>query len=368
VKNFLASNILQRYVLNSFITSLGLCLLGATSLFMIFDFFERFRVFIREDADVIQVLSYLIFKLPLIVHLMMPVALLIATLISIGRLSQHSEITAMRACGVSLFWLSRPLIVVGLLMSLLMFIAGETIVPWSSQRVEEIYHFDIRKKIERGALSRANFWFRSGNAFYNIGFYDSRSSTLHGLSIYEFTDEFKLLRRIDSSEVIWNGPSIGWTMHNASETLFVPEGETLITSFNTLPLAIEDTPADFLQHERRPETLSYNALKAYAEKLRAEGVPISNYLVQLESKIAFPFVNVIVILIGFPFALVSARSGTMTRSFVFGVATGFGYYFIHAFSTALGSAELIPIIPSAWAANILLGSIGGYLMSGAEYP
>jgi len=357
----------HRYILGQFLVTFTLCVLASTSLFLVFDFFERMRVFFREDSSPIQAITYILFKIPLIVHFMTPVAVLIATLLSIGKLSQNSEITAMRACGISIFWLAKPLLAAGLAISMLMFIAGETVVPWASSRVEEIYHFDIRKKVEKGAFSRTDFWYRSSNQFYNVGMYDSRIQTLFDISIFELSPSFQLLRKIDAQKAVWEKPEIGWTMQNVIETTFDEKGDVRSNSFRELPLVITEQPRDFSLFKRGPETMSYTELNTYIKKLRNEGVPVTNYLVDLSSKISFPFVNVIVVLIALPFALFPARSGKITKSFVAGVSVGFGYYIVHAFSTALGAAELIPIVPSAWTANVLLGSIGGYLIAGAEH-
>ena len=103
------------------------------------------------------------------------------------------------------------------------------------------------------------------------------------------------------------------------------------------------------------------------KKLKKEGISVTKYYVDLAAKISFPFINLIVVLIAFPFALISARSGNITKSFIVGISVGFLYYVVHAFSTSLGSAELIPVVPAAWAANILLGCAGGYFLSGMEY-
>ncbi len=360
--------ILQRYIISQFLSTFFLCLLSSCLLFLVFDFFERIKVFFGDDASLLQVLSYLFFKIPLIVQLMAPVAVLIATLLTVGRMSQQSEITAMRACGVSLFWLARPLVLMGIVFSFLMFLAGETIVPWASEKVDQIYHFDIRKKAEKGSLSRSQFWLRQQNKFFNVGFYDSRSATLHQVSIYEFSDSFLLRSRIDANRVLWKGPNIGWVMEEVIETTFDAEGSVATSRFSLLPLPIRETPADFLNHEKSPESLSFLALRSYIAKLKSEGVPVSKYLVELHAKLSFPLINVIIILVAFPFALSSARSGTLTTSFLAGVSTGFGYYFIHAFATSFGAAELIPVVPAAWAANILFASLGGFLMTGAEQP
>lgn len=356
--------ILQRYILSQFFSSLFLCLFGSTALFMIFDFFEKTRVFIREDATIMQATSYLFFKVPLIVHLMTPVSVLVATLFTIGRMSQHAEITALRGCGVSVFSIATPLLSAGLGISLLVFLAGESIVPWTTQRVDEIYHFDIKKKIEKGTGSRSDFWYRSANSFLNIGFYDSRTFTLKQLSILAFDENFNVRRRTDAEQAIWKGPNVGWLLHNVVETTYGEKIRT--TTLEAAPLVIPERPEDFLQIERQPEAMTYAQLAQYVEKLRAEGVPVSRYVVQLAAKISFPLVNVIVILIAFPFSLRSPRTGTMTRGFVAAVAIGFGYYFVHAFSTSLGTAELLPAIIAAWTANILFGLIGSFFMAGVD--
>ncbi len=360
-------HILHRYVLVQFLNLFALCLIASVSLFMVFDLFERLKFFLRDDSTFLQAFQYMLFKIPLILQIMTPISVLVATLMSIGRLSQLSETTAMRACGASLFWLARPLLFAGLAVSLLMFISGETLVPWATRRGEEIYNVEIRKKLERGKYSRENFWHRSKNRFYNIGFYDSRDSTLNDFVLVEFNDAFELTRRLDSKRVVWQKPLIGWTMEDVTEITFGVDRRMQTATYNRLPLVIPEKPRDFYEVKILPESMSYLQLLRHSKKLAGEGAPITEYLVALASKISFPLVNVVVVLIAFPFALIPARSGTLTPSFVAGVSIGFGYHVVHAVSTSLGSAELIPILASAWAANIIFGLIGGYLMAGAEY-
>jgi lipopolysaccharide export system permease protein len=361
-------SLLQRYLLQQFFSVFFLCLLTATSLFLVFETFERMRVFLREDSTFFDAISYLLFKVPFIVHLMTPVSILIATLLSVGRLSQLSEITAMRACGASVFSLAKPLITVGIFVSGLMFLAGETIVPWSTERGQEVYNIDIRKKDQKGSFSRTNFWFRDDNSFYSIGFYDSSGSSLQGISRFELDENFKLVRRTDAKDALWGKNSlIGWTMNEVIEIGVQADGRFDVERFKKIPLLIDETPEDFYNMKRRAETMSYQDLKKYIAKLKSDGVSSTRYAVDLAAKISFPFVNVVAVLVGFAFALLPARSGSMSISFVAGVSFGFAYYVVHAISISLGAAELIPIVPAAWTANILMGCLGGYLLAGSEF-
>ena len=359
--------LLYRYVLGHFLSVLTVSLLAATALFMIVDFFEKVDDFLREDASVLQVASYFLYNLPNVIHLMMPIAILVSVLIAVGRLAQRSEIIAMRSAGVSLFWLATPLICTGAALALLMFVLGETVVPWTNMQAYEILNLDIKKKLEKGRLSRANYWYRDGNTFYGVDFYDSRSSTLYGVRIFEFGPHFILRRHLEADSAEWKGSVIRWVMHGVVEFTYPGGTRTRLSRFSQLPLVVPEEPQDFYNIKLDPKTLSLSRLAVYVQKLQREGAPVSEPLVDLYAKLSFPFVNLIVVLIAFPFALTSGRSGKMTWSFVGGVSVGFGYYIVHAFSTSLGNAELIPPLIAAWNATFLLGAVGVYFMVGAEH-
>jgi len=359
---------LEKYLLTEFYSILTLCLFASTGLFLVFDTFERFKIFLSNNVSFTTAASYLLFKIPFILQLMIPIAALVATLISIGRLSQKSEITAMRSCGMSITGIARPILLSSLLLSGLMFLNGEFLLPVATEKVEQIFQFDIKQKHLSGSFSRTNFWFREDDTFINIGFYDAPTKKIEAITQLTFDDEFNLKRRIDAQKGDWHESSyIGWTLDEAVESGSLDTSSTSLTSFSRIPLVISKTPRDLYDLQRTADTFSYNELKEYISKLESEGVPASRYKVDLASKISFPFVCVIATLIALPFGFTPARSGSLTISFIGGVSIGFGYYVTHAVFCSFAAAGFIPILLGAWSANIMLGSIGLYLLGGAEF-
>lgn len=356
----------DKYLIRQFLGAFLVSLFVATALFLTIDFFEKTKVLFREDANFFDFLLYLMLKVPLIIHFMIPVAVLLGVLFSIGRLSQLSEITALRACGLSVVRLITPLVICGSCIALFMFILGETIVPWSSEKVEEIYNFDIKRKGEKGALSQVNYWYRSDNKLINMSFYDSAEKRIKDLIVFEVGSDFKPQRRVDASLVKWQSDDFGWLMNNVMEYAFVDKNVLEFTRFKDLPLVIAESPEDLYKLRRTSESMNYLELSNYIEKLQSEGVPVSRYLVEKAAKVSFPLVNIIVVIIAFPFALVSARSGAVTVSFMVGITVGLSYYFVHAVCMSLGAAELLPPIQAAWSANLLLCSLGTFFLLGAE--
>jgi len=356
--------ILHRYIMRNFLFSLLGTLSAFTVLFLMFDFFEKVKVFVKEDASFFQALTYLFLKTPLIIHLMFPLSILLATLFSIGKLSQSSEITAMRACGISLFWIAKPILILGIFFSGISFLIAETVVPWSTRLVDELYQIDIKKKAEKGSFSRQNYWYRNENRFFNIGLYDSRNTSLANVTELTLTPDFRFQSRIDAPKVLWQSPTAGWIMEQPVEIRDI--GQVKMHQFDMLPFVVREHPKNFYDMQISPESMSYLELNTYAQKLESEGVPATKYRVDLMSKLSFPFINLLVILLAFPLSIVSARTRTLTKSFIVGISLSFAFYITHAFCTSLGSAEILPILPAAWSALLLFVSIGGFLMAGME--
>jgi lipopolysaccharide export system permease protein len=361
-------SLIHRYILERYLSVLAISLFASVTLFIVFEMLDRMSVFIREGASLWLILQYIIFKIPLIVQLMLPVSAMVATLISIGRLSQLSEITAMRAGGLSVQYLVRPLLIVGVILSGFGYLLTETIVPATTKKFDEVYHLDIRRKVEKGSFSRSNFWYREGNKFINVGHYDSKNSKLQDVSIYEVDPDFTIRKRVDAKEANFGRSSlIGWTLYNATETELTAKNRFSSSRFRQIPMVTKKEPQDFYNMEVNTDALSSSALRRHAENLAAEGVPVTKLMVDLAAKKAFPLVCLIVIMTAFPFALIPARSGNLSVAFLAGISLGFLYYVVHAFSLSLGNGELIPVTAAAWSANILLGCVGGYLLAGADY-
>ena len=360
--------ILHRYITGQFLRTFGLCLAGFVFLFLVFDFMDRIDNILTEDVSVFTVLQYFLYKIPLTLTLMLPVACLVSTLLTFGLLSKNSEITAMRGAGVRVLWLAKPVLIAGGVISLLALLMNETLVPFSQQRVKEIYNIDIKQKDTRGSYSGSNLWWREGRDFYSVDFFDSRTKSFLGLVQLHLDKNFRLDQRIDASTVKFLNKELGWSMENGTEYGFRDETSPSQTHFSRLPLPISKRPTDLFDYSTDPETMSFSRIRKFIREQKANGLPVRRYLADMHEKISFPFINFVVILVSLPFSLKPARSGSMAGSFMAGMLLGFTYYVVHSFSVAMGRAEMYPPMLSAWMADILLCTMGIILNLGAESP
>lgn len=360
--------ILHRYVLAQLLRNIALSLAVFVLLFLLFDFFDRIDNIFGETASLLVTVQYFVFKVPLMVSLMLPVATMVAILFTIGLLSKSSEITAMRASGITIVSLAMPIFATGLVISIFNLALNETLVPYAQRRSKEIYNLDIRQKDKRGGYSQNDFWWRVRDNFYSVGIFDSRSNSLHDFSWFKIGSDWEVTKRTTADLVTWVRPELGWTMQRVQEFKFAEDGSIDLTRSHTLALPLKEAPVDFYDVKTDPYTMSMSQLRSFLRKQQQAGLAVGGYLPYLYEKLSFPLFNFIITLIVLPFALRPARSGSMAGSVVAALVIGFSYYALHSFSLALGKAELMPPMLAAWMANLLMAFVGAVLLLGAESP
>lgn len=360
--------ILHRYILSQLLRNFLLTAGVFTLLFMVVDFFDRVDNVFGRGADLLTIFSYFAYKIPFTINVTLPVAMLVATLLTIGVLSRKSEITAMRAAGVSIFWVSRPVFALGIIISVVSLFLTEMVTPFTQRRVKEIYDIDIKGGRSKEGYNRTNFWFRNKRDFFSVDMFDSRRNALIGVSVFELDKNFKVRRRTDAREATWINAALGWSMKDVEELKF-EEGQTLERlTHKAFPLPMNETPRSFYNTGVDAFTMSYRELRKFINRQDQNGIPIASYLPDLYAKFSFAFINFIIPLVVLPFAIRTARSGNLAGSAVAAAIAAFSYYAVHSFSIALGRAELWPPLLSAWMANLVLGLCGVILFLGVESP
>ena len=346
--------LLDKYILKEFLRFFIVICITFIALYLIVDFFSKVRMFLSNNASVLQIASFFLYSIPMIISLILPPAVLLATLMAYGSLSKFSEITAMKANGISLYRITLPALIFAAVMAVVLFYFTELITPASIQKTEYIEKVDIQKQQTLGYFKQNEIWYRGTNAIYNFKIFDVKTDTLRGITINYLNNDFALKMRIDSEKAEWNG--INWVFHNLLTTRFDDNNSPSLEWSKEKIIDIPETPNDFKIVQKDVEKMGYFELKKYVSKIQKEGYDVTRYLVYLQGKIAFPFVIIIMIFIGVSFSLRSERSGGIMQSVGIGIFIGFSYFYVHALSMSLGLSGRIPAIMAAWGANILFSA------------
>ena len=359
-------HLLDWYVFRLYSGVLLLGFVGLLGVFYISTFIDLSDKLFKGQATGLMLLEYFWYATPQFTYFVLPIAALVATLVTIGLLTKTSELTVMKACGVSLYRAALPIFVVSLALSGVLFGLGETVMA-AANREAEALNFQIRSGVQRDRttdlLSRQ--WIvAGGGSIYHYLHFDPERNEIGNLSVYEFGGEpWGLTRRTFAGAAAyadgWQGRDV-WTREFNGTT--AGEGESIAYARSAeAPLPGVEPPDYFATERPDAELMNYGQLSTHIGELRASGFDVVRLVVELHRKASFPFVTLILTLIAIPFAVTTGPRGTLFGVGA-GVALAFTYWITINIFAAIGSAGLLEPILAAWAPNLLFGASAAYLL------
>jgi lipopolysaccharide export system permease protein len=355
--------LLMKYLLREHLRVFATCLGGLAVVYLVVDFVEKIRRFVGYQADPRHILWYFVLKCPGILFQITPLAVLMSTLLTVAILSRNNEITAMRSSGISLYWVSVPFLVMAQALSLLMLWASDAVIPGANQQAEALREIKIEKRNPRAVFQANEIWVRLGNqAFMRGDLPDDNAPRIYGVSLYRLEQDFTVRELVSARELQYeNG---GWVLLSGISRTFQGDQGVRSESFDRLSLQLNQKPEDFRRAIRiDSDALSLRELSAYVERLREDGYNPARYATDLFGRTAFPFVCLIMALIGLTMSLMetgSRRTG-LVRGVGYSLLVGFLYWSSHSVALALGRSSVLPPLLAGWTANILFLCFAGYL-------
>lgn len=358
-------SILDRYLVRQFIIAFLFGLLAFTLIFIMIDMMEKLDDFIDSNASTETVVEYYINFAPEIIKLMTPVAMLLAGLFVMGRLTNQNELAAMKSSGISLYRLLVPFLVVSCVVSAASVYFNGWIVPYANQRKFAIERLHLQRV---DAQNRFNLFFQDGRTrIASLGYYDPQSKSATRVSIEDFADTnlTVLTRRYDADMMQWSSMtdsstgnnSEGWVLLRGAKREIHGEQET-IHYFSQLSIGrLSITPDEMAKKQRKPDEMDYPELREFIENQQRAGQDVARWMVEYHAKVAFPFASVVVTLFGVTFGSVRRRSGVAVE-FGICVALTFLYMGFMKTSQVFGyNGDLHPLL-TAWLANLIFLGAG----------
>lgn len=353
--------ILSFYILRAFGKPFLMAIIFFTALIIISHLFSRTGLVIENQVPLLIMVKYFLYQIPFTIVLVTPVAVLLACLFAFGTLSYHNEIIAMKSTGVNLYRLILPIWVTALLISLFSFAWNEFVVPVANQRMliiksQKIDHQNISYQIENFSLRSDKGW------FWRIKLFDKEKGFMQGIEIKSRFPNGYLSLRLDAKKATWLDNS--WWLEEGILRRFNQQG-LIIKEEKFKKKKIQMWSPDQIWminqvEKKEANEMGMRELGAYIRLLQASGSKFNDKLVDLYLKVSFPLTNLIMALIGTSLSLQRSKGGRVA-SFGLSILIAFFYWVTIGLGRALGMAEKLPPLFSAWLANIIFGLIGVYL-------
>ena len=355
--------ILTKYLIKEFFKLLLITQSVFITIYLIVDFLQKIDNFMEAHATKGAMLAYFLYKTPYVGIQMIPVATLISVILMFCLMKKNNELIALKASGMSVLKISLPVIYVSAGLTIAVFIISELIVPYASSKSQSVWYSAVKKKSHKRLYERSHIWYKGTNSIYGIQHFNEKQMIMHKPALYFFDDTFHLTKRIQAQKAVWSENK--WILKQGIIQTPLPGGGYNLKKFEALQADIPETPETFLKPVKRPEEMSYWQLKRFAETVRLEGYDVTKYLVEMNIKLSFPVINLVMALIGIPIALRINKGGTAFAVTV-GVGACFCYLVTLGITRSLGISGIMPPEFSAWLANIIFFLLSVYLITRIE--
>lgn len=355
--------ILDWYVLKQGLRVSILAGAGLLALFYVATFIDLSDHLFKGRTSGMTVLTYLWWASPQFTYYLVPLAVLMGALVTIGTLTKNTELVVMKACGISLYRVAAPLLILAAIGSAILMVLEEGVLASSNRRADAINNVIRGRMPTTIDLNRRWVTANNGNVYQYL-YFEPGLNRLNGLSIYEFgKDPSTLARRKYFSYATFDGDreakgQVMWQGAKGWEREFVPK--TRFDMFTSQSIAMEG-PGYFASERPNAEYMSYRQLSDHVTSLEAGGFNVVPYIVALHRKIAFPFVTLIMALIAVPFAVTTGKRGAM-YGIGAGIVLAILYWTAISIFGAVGAGGLMAPALAAWAPNIIFGCAAMYLL------
>lgn len=343
--------IIDKYLIKQFVQSVVFGLLAFTLIFVVIDAMENLDDFIDQNVPTMMIFYYYVLFSPEIIKLMTPVAVLFAALFTAGKSANLSELTAIKASGVSLYRFMAPFLVTTLLISLLSIYFGGYVVPMANKskiNIEQVY---LKKNLN---FTGSNIYFQDTRSrIVSISYFDDNLNQASRVSIQDFNpdDLTQMIGRIDANRLTFDTTSQVWVARDGVKRMLgEKQNAEYFVSLNIPNLKF--VPEDLMKKQQKVAEMNLEELQEMINAQKFAGNDPTPTIIEYHSRIAFAVTPFIVVLFGLPISA-SKRKGGVAAQVGINILVTFLYLVFMKVSQAFGKNGALDPILTAWIANFI---------------
>jgi len=358
--------IVDVYVLATFLFYFVLLLATFVLMYHVFTFFELLSDIIKNHVAMSRVLQYHLFLTPRLLYRFTPYGVLTAVLVVFGVLSKHNEVTAFKACGVSVYRLAVPVFLASLLLSGGLFAFDHYWEPDADRQQDAIYA-EIKGRPAQTFLHPERKWI-SGlrDRIFYYKYFDMTEAVMAGVSVYEIDPvAYRLKRHISADSARWEPALNEWVFHNGWSWTRDEKGRLHYDNFANQTRTfneIEETPDYFVKEVRQPFQMNFQELRSYIDGLKLSGFDTVALEVQYHKKFSVPLFALIMALVSAPFAFIAGNRGAMAGVGL-SLAIAIAYWSVDQVFQQVGNLGQLPAAVAAWSPNVVFSLAGLFFLA-----
>ncbi len=360
----LLPTLVDAYVLNSFLFHFAMLLASFVAMSHVFIFFDLLGDILERHVPWARVFTYHFFLTPKLIYDSTPVSVLVAVLVTFGVLTKNNEITAMKACGVSLFRLAAPVLIASAALSGLLFAFDHYYVA-DANIIQDAILNEIKGRPVQTYLRPDRKWiFVQGSRIYYYRHFEPSQQVMVGVHVFQLDPApFRLRRYISAERARWEPSLNTWIFQNGWERELDGVRVRKYQPFQATTFAgYDEPPSYFLKEVKLDKQMNFEQLAGYIRELEQSGFDTVRLRVQFHKKFSVPLFALVMGLIAAPFAFLTGHRGAMAGVGVsFGIAIG--YWALSLLFEEIGNLNQLPAAVAAWSPDAVFALAGMYLFT-----
>lgn len=354
--------LVDSYVLSSFLLYFFLWLAAFVTLAEVYNFFELLSDVVSHHIPIARLAKYHLFLTPLLIYETMPTAVLLSVLVTFGVMTKNNEVTAFKACGISVRRLGMPVLLMSGVLSAALFAADYSWIP-TANRIQDEIHNEIKGRPHQTYLHPERKWLIHYYRIFYVRGFDSSENMMIEPYVFEIEPKtFRMIREISANRARWQ-PNIKqwvWEQGTVRDVCGIRECKHVDFPVATFPEIIEE-PEDFRIPVQQNQQMNYNELGDYVKYLGDRGFDTQKLQVQYYEKFSVPVFGLIMAFMSVPFGFMVGNRGAMAG---IGVSIGIGmaYQGIVKLFEQMGNVNYLPAQVAAWSPDALFLLAGLYLL------
>ncbi len=342
-------SILSRYWLKEFFRFFLIVQIIVMCIFVSVDYLTNIESFLDSEISLLSAFGYVLLKTPFMFVQLTPAGLVLSVIVVFGMMNKNNELLALKSGGVTVFYLVRPAVMAGIFLGIMMFFLGETIVPITMSQANHI-KYSVIKKRRNVYATRENIWIKGDKNIAHFKYFNPVDRTISGITLTFFNKNFQLLSRIDAENGRYENGT--WILFKGLEQTFSRNlKKSSVDTWMEKKVVLDIEPDDLKKIVKKSNEMGFKELAAHVRKVEQEGYDATTYRVDLFGKTAFPFISLIMAVIGSAAGMRSFVKENLPLGITLGICASFFYWIMYGFCTSLGYGRMLPPFISAWAAN-----------------
>ncbi|MGM0418898.1 MAG: LPS export ABC transporter permease LptG [Thermodesulfobacteriota bacterium] len=349
-------NLLTKYILKGYLKIFFLIEIFMIFIFLVIDYLNNLDKFVKSGFGALQGVFFIFLKIPFVIVHLTPVSIVVAAVIYYGLMNKNNEIIALCSSGISLKRIYLPVLVLSLFMSFSVFFISDSVMPYTASKLNYIELTKIKK---RNIITekKNNIWLKDNNRIIYIDYFNYEKKNIRNITINEFNDNNMLEKRTHADTAVYENKA--WVLKNIfyADNIVKDFGHKIIHE-SEKKLNFNFTPDELEEAVKMPDEMSLKELYKYINQLNKKGYDAGRYIVDFHAKTAFPFVCLVMGVIGSIIGLHSSTGRKIPLGTGISLFLSLLYWSVYSFFISLGYGESLHPFIAAWTANLVFGSAG----------